>query len=272
MRLSDFFRQNDTDESTHSWTLVSHDPSLTPIDQLAEYLADKIMEHRCRGCPHHYHAWKQRATGGPPLTPTSQEALSKGFVRSIFGLPTDPVSPNHVEGAVSQYLWYFLVLESSAEQVVRVEPPGFAAIDHGGDGIAVHRAPGGYLMFRLWEIKKCTGKSPVSSTVNTAYEQLNSRATEYLARYTSIGQELPDAELAEFYGKLADLWIDACPEAAAGVSVAVNLDNVPSSCFTTFGDQFPRFTTPKRLRGMLAAIEDFPAFSEKVQQAVWKGL
>jgi hypothetical protein len=164
-------------------------------------------------------------------------------------------------------------LELSVEPIVRLERSGFAAIDHGGDGMAIHRASGGYLMFRLWEIKKSTGASSrVSNTVSSAYGQLQTKATEYLARYTSVGQELQNAELAEFYSKLPDLWDEAGREASVGVAVTTNLDNVPATCFTTFGDQFPRLTTPKRLKGMLTAIDDFPAFSEKVQGAVWKGL
>jgi len=156
---------------------------------------------------------------------------------------------------------------------VRVEVPGFAAIDHGGDGLAIHRVAPDQLMFRLWEIKKNTGGSSVSSTVNTAYSQLNSRATEYLARYTSIGQEMRDnPELAEFYGKLPELWIEAEPSAAVGVSVAINMENVPATAFTTFGTQFPRFVDPRRLKGMLTAIEDFASFSAKVQEAIWRGL
>jgi hypothetical protein len=272
MKLSDCFRQNETDELTHNWILVSHDHNLAPIESLAECLADKIMEDRCIGCPHHYEAWKQRSLRGTPLSSTSYEALSRGFIKPVFGLPNQDFSSEHLQGAVSQYLWYFLVLESSAESIERIERSGFAATDHGGDGMAIHRVPDGYLMFRLWEIKKSTGNSPVSASVNTAYEQLKTRATEYLARYTTIGQELPNTELAEFYGKLIDLWIEARPEASVGVAVSTNVDNVPSTCFTTFGDQFPRLTNPKRLKGMLTAIDDFLAFSEKVQRAVWKGL
>lgn len=271
MKLSDHFQQRENSEATHTWVLVSRDESLTPIDSLATCLADKIMELRCIRCGHHFNAWKQRASGGAPLTPSFSAAL-KAFIKPIFGLEHEPKTENHLQGAIAQYLWYFLTLETSPDSVVMVERPGFEATDHGGDGMVIHRISEGNLMFRLWEIKKCTGESPVSSTVNTAYNQLNSKAHEYLARYMATGQESSDAEISEFYGKLIDLWIDASPKAAAGVSVATNKENVPTTCFTTFGDQFPRFKTPKRLRGMLTAIEDFPGFSNKVQRAVWKGL
>jgi len=279
MKLSGFFQSSETVTETHAWTLVSHDPTTSsPQDALAKALADRIMEHQCRGCPHLYQAWKQRVDGGPPSSGVSREALMKGFIGPIFGLPEDPdtIPLDHLEGFVSQVLWYFLYLESPPEEIVRIEPPGFKSTDPGGDALAIHRVQSGYLMFRLWEIKKFTGDSKsstsVSSTVTTAYSQLNAKALEYLARYTVTGQEIPDPELQEFYGQLVDLWLDAQREAAAGVSVATSLCHVPSQCFTTFGQHFPKFVDPVRLRGMLTAIGDFSAFSLKVREFVWRGI
>lgn len=273
MKLSDFFQSVETQTETHSWTLVNHDSDVSPVEALANALADRIMEHRCIACPHHYQAWKQAVENRLPPQGSSKEALI-AFIKPAFGLPTDPdpVPPDHLEGFVAEQLWYLLSLEAPPEEIVRIERPGFLATDPGGDGLVIHRVMAGHLMFRLWEIKKCTGESVVSSTVNTAYNQLNSKATEYLARYTAIGQELPDAELAEFYGRLIDFWIEARPEAAAGVSVATSREHAPQQCFTTFGQQFPRFVNPVRLRGMLTAIENFPAFAVKVRDRIWTGL
>lgn len=273
MRLSEFFQSTENTAGTHTWALVTHDSTNVPIDDLAMALADQIMKHRCRGCPQHYQSWKQHIEGGPPPTGASADAL-KAFIEPVFGLPEHPdaVPHDHMEGCVAEYLWYFLSLEGlTGGNVIRVEPPSFVPSDRGGDGLVIHRILD-YLMFRLWEIKKCTGNSAVSSTVSNAYRQLDARAAEYLARYTAIGQELPDAALAEFYGKLIDLWVDAQPEAAAGISVAISLDHVPQRCFTTFGERFPRFVDPVRLRGMLTAIEDFSAFTDKVREYIWTGL
>lgn len=272
MTLGAFFKLHETSESTHTWTLVNYDPGTASIDDLAECLADKIMAFHLRGCPQHYNAWKQRLAGGSDLSSTTYDVISSAYVKPVFGLPGEPIAADHLEGAVSQYLWYFLIRESSSEGIIRVEHPGFSALDHGGDGMVIHRLSAGYLMFRLWEIKKNTGSSSVSSTINTAYEQLNSRAMEYLARYTAIGQELSDSELANFYSRLVDFWVEATQEAAAGVAVSLSADDVPTTCFTTFGNQFPSFVTPRRLKGMLSAIDDFTAFSEKVQRVVWRGL
>jgi hypothetical protein len=272
MNLAAFFKQHETSESTHTWTLISYDSSTSPIDALADCLADKIMASHLSGCPQYYDAWKKSSSGSAALTGTAHDAISVAFVKPIFGLPGEPANADHVQGFVSQYLWYFLIHECSAEEIVRVERPGFSALDHGGDGIVIHKIAHDYLMFRLWEIKKNSGTASISSTINTAYEQLSTRAMEYLARYTSIGQELQDTNLADFYSQLVEHWIEASREAAAGVSVAMDSDRTPSSCFTTFGTQFPRFVSPRRLKGMLTAIDDFSSFSEKVQAAIWKGL
>jgi hypothetical protein len=270
-KLSDFFELSETAADTHSWTLVSTDPDFSsPEDELARVLADRIVEHQCRGSPHLYAAWRQRVDEGEPLSDSSRRALAEGFLRPVCGLPEEPeaVSQDHLEGFVGEMLWYFLHLEVPPEEIIRVEPPGFASTDRGGDSLAIHRVQEGYLMFRLWEMKKCVGASTVSSAVNTAYNQLNALALEYLARYATVGQELPHEELADFYSRLVDLWIDARPEAAVGVSVATSHNHVPQRCFTTFGNHFPEFVDPLRLRGMLTAISDFSSFSRKVRDHV----
>ena len=278
MRLSNFFQSSETITQTHAWTLVSHDPAITPEDALAQALADKIVEHQCRNSAHHYLAWKQRVENGVSLPESSRRALREGFIGPVLGLPEKPdaIPLDHLEGYVSQLLWYFLYLESPPEEIVRVEPPGFKSTDPGGDALAIHRVQNEYLMFRLWEIKKFTGalesSTSVSSTVNRAYRQLNAKALEYLARYTATGQELPDPELAEFYGQLVELWLDARREAAAGVSVVTSLRHVHHQCFTTFDRHFPDFIDPVRLRGMLTAVGDFSAFTIKVREFIWKGL
>jgi len=275
MKLIDYFQASDKPASTHSWTLAKHDNTgNVTVEDLAKFLAELIIEHKCRGCPQKYYAWKQHLDGGAEPTGTTIEAL-KAFIEPVFGLPEKPdsIQQDHLEGYVAEYLWFFLSLDGLAGQnVVRVEPPGFTVTDPGGDGLIIHGLPNTGLMFRLWEIKKCSGTSTVSSTVGNAYKQLNARATKYLARYTAIGQEISDQRLANFYGQLIDFWIDAKSEASAGISVATCVTRVPTRCFTTFGKHFPQFTDPVRLRGMLTAIQDFPTFATKVRECVWRGL
>jgi hypothetical protein len=279
MRLSDFFQLTEKTAATHTWALLTHDPeTVSPQDALAAALADRIMEDRCRGCPDYYSAWRLRGSGGPTPSGAAREALLRGFIGPVFGLPDDAnaIAPAHLEGFVCQQLWYFLYLESPPEELVRIEPPGFKSTDPGGDSLAIHRVASGYLMFRLWEIKKFAGDprstTSVSSTVSEAYGQLNSNALEYLARYTEVGQQMPNAELQAFYGQLCDLWVNAGRETSAGVAVATSLCHVPVECFTTFGQRFPKLVDPVRLRGMLTAIGDFSDFSIRVRDYVWKGI
>ena len=274
MRFAQHFFTSENVKATHSWALARHNDTFSNVDDLARLLAELIMQHRCRGCPQYYRMWKQRLDGGESLSDPATEALS-AFIKPVFGLPESPdsVPQAHMEGYVAEYLWYFLSLDGLAGgNIVRIEPPGFTATDPGGDGLIIHRHTSTDLMFRLWEIKKCTGRSSVSPTVRNAYRQLDAKATEYLARYTAIGQEIADTTLSDFYGQLVDLWIDAKPEAAAGVSVATSLTRCPNRCFTTFGKKFPRFTTPVRLRGILTAIGDFTEFVNKVKEYIWTGL
>lgn len=274
MRFAQHFFTSENVKATHSWTLARHNDTSSNVDDLARLLAELIMEHRCRGCLQYYKIWKQRLGGGAGLSGPATEAL-RAFIKPVFGLPENPdsVPRSHMEGYVAEYLWYFLSLDGLAGgNIARIEPPGFTATDPGGDGLIVHHNTSANLVFRLWEIKKCTGSSGVSLTVRNAYRQLDAKATEYLARYTAIGQEIADATLSAFYGQLVDLWIDAKPEAAAGVSVATSLVLCPNRCFTTFGKKFPRFTNPVRLRGMLTAIGDFSEFVNKVREYIWTGL
>lgn len=279
MDLQNFFRQTETNASTHTWILVAHDPTKSPVEDLARELAERIVGFQCRGASHYCDVWKAKATSNVPLSNSAETAL-RAFLVGVFGLPGDyeSIPQDHLEGYVGQMLWYFICDERKViDSIQRIEPPGFKSTDAGGDGLVIHHPPNSELMFRLWEMKKYVPRSSqvtsaVSSTVNTAYKQLDSKALEYLARYTAIGQELSDDELKDFYGKLVDLWVDASPQASAGVSVTTSASHVPTRCFGTFGTHFPRFTDPVRLRGMLTAIDDFATFCRKVQEEVWKGL
>jgi hypothetical protein len=275
MNISDFFERVETAEKTHKWTLACHDGGRSPIDNLAKLLALKIMEHRLR--PQHFKAWESRLNGGEPLSDKIRTTIL-AFTKPAFGNPGEPDSINidHLEGLVSQYLWYFVCREISGEMILREIPPGFKATDPGGDALLIHRLEDGHLRFRLWEIKKVVRRNEdatatTNPTITKAYEQLRSNALEYLARYTSIGQEL-DPELNDFFGNLVEMWLDAAPEASAGVSINTSEVCIGPNSFHDFGEKFPEFVDPVRLLGMITAVEDFELFSSKVREYVWKGL
>jgi hypothetical protein len=275
MNITDFFELVETEEKTHKWTFACHDGELSPVDELARVLAIKIMEHRLR--PQHFQAWESRLNGGEPL-PEKIKATILAFTKPAFGNPGEPDSINieHLEGLVSQYLWYFVCKEISNETIVREIPPGFKSTDPGGDALMIHRLGDGHLRFRLWEIKKLVRRNEdatatTNSTITRAYEQIRSNALEYLARYTSIGQEL-EPELNDFFGNLVEMWLDATPEASAGVAINTSEACVASNSFHDFGEKFPEFVNPVRLLGIIAAVEDFALLTSKVREFVWKGL
>ena len=275
MNISDFFELVETAEKTHKWTLACHDGGYSPIDELAKVLAIKIMEHRLR--PHHFKAWESRLNGGEPLSGKTQATIL-AFTKPAFGNPgeADSIPIDHLEGLVSQYLWYFVCKEISSEIIAKEIPPGFKSTDPGGDALIIHRLEDGHLRFRLWEIKKFVRRNEdatgtTNPTITRAYEQLKSNALEYLARYTSIGQEL-DPELNDFFGNLVEMWLDAAPEASAGVSINTSEACIGPNSFHDFGEKFPEFVDPVRLLGMMTAVEDFALFSSKVREFVWKGL
>ncbi len=275
-KLIDFFTLVETQEETYAWILANHNPEVASDDALAELLAIRIMEHRLRGCPNHFKEWEQNYRGETPLSPKARAAIV-AFTEPVFG-PVgieDAVPSAHLEGLVSQYLWYFLCMEMPSDPIVKDIPPGFKVIDPGGDALMIHKINDDYLMFRLWEIKKFVSTDPANpnarATILKAYEQLEANAIEYLARYTSIGQEL-DPDLKDFFGQLVDLWIDASPKASAGVSINTSIKHIPVVAFHDLGARFPALTDPVRLRGMLTAVNDFSDFSKKVRGFVWKSL
>ncbi len=278
MRICDYFYIQEKNEHTHIWYLSVHgrNPGY-PIDDLAYDLANRIMEFHLRNNQQLLQGWKNRINGGSPLTGTLKKVLEKGFIEPIVGLPenVNSTSVDHLEGYICQALWYFFYIDLCPENLLKVDPPGFKVTDPGGDALAIHRDLDGSLSFRLWEIKKSTGSSTnphINSTIAAAYRQLKTNAMEYLARYTNIGEYIENEELHKFYGNLVEMWADGSKEASAGVSIATSESQIPADCFSTFGDQFPQFLDPNRLRGMLTGVLDFPAFAKSVREYIWKGI
>lgn len=262
----------DDSAETHSWTLRIHNTATSSSEDLAAIIADAIMRYRCRGCPQHYQLWRERVDSGAPLVGGAHPVL-EAIIGPAFGLPGIERPADHLEGLVAEHLWFFIVQQGmDGERIEHIEGPGVRATDAGGDGLVIHRGDAGELLFRLWEIKKATGAGEVSATVTKAYGQLKERALRYLAEYTTIAATIGNDEVASFIARMIEAWVNAAPEAAAGVAVTTSVDKVPERCFTTFGTQFPNLVVPKRLRGMLTALDGLPAFSVEVKEAVWKGL
>jgi hypothetical protein len=189
------------------------------------------------------------------------------------GLPSNPTPQDHLEGTIAQYLWYCLKVDAGESEFIHtVTLPGFHATAPGGDGLVIHWRSSDGFSFRLWELKKCTGRSSVGSTVSKAFSQLESQGAKYLAQYTSVGQESSDTALAELYGNLVEDWLSGTSRAGVGVAVHTSGSKVPKQCFTKFASRFARFRNSEQLRGLVTAVEDFSQFAQSVQVEIWKGL
>ena len=191
-----------------------------------------------------------------------------------MGTPESPKSDTHVQAQVAEVIWHILTREEAgvSRELVHAEGPKFYVTEPGGDGLAVWQEAEGGLAFRLWEVKKHHGSSPLSRTLSSAYSQLSTRGAQYLAQYTALGIGYEGA-LADLYAHLVDSWIDAQPHAGAGVSVSTSEGHSPQGgCFLSIRNHFPEMTNPGQLEGMIVAIGDFPAFAEQVRGILWTGL
>lgn len=275
--LKKSFSRTESLHHAHCYTRLDHQAGVVSIDELARWLADRIMCYRCRGWTTGYLAWRRKIDTGQNPKKTVTTTLCDGFVHGAFGLPGErPAVPkNHLQGLVAQYLWYFTMLEIPiAEPLEDIRPMGTRAIDHGSDGLTLHRTDSGDLRFRLWEIKKVTRKARVNATIDRACRQLNTRAMEYLAEHTPVAQELnkSDPEKAKLYGQMCELWLEGSQKASAGIAIATCIDRVPKRGLTDIGKRMPKFKKPLRLHGILQVLENFEKFATKVQQEIWKGL
>jgi len=189
-----------------------------------------------------------------------------------FGNPNEPPIPDHLQGAVSEALWFeFVSNNQQADRTIeRIEAHGYTVTDAGGDGLVVYRTDVGDLTFRLWEIKKHTSEQEVRDTATRAHRQLDTRALDYLARFTGVHSQLVDGELREFYSQLVDYWQQQGPEAGAGVAVSTTLAGAPRDIFETLPIRFPGLKP--RLEALLNGFSDYASFCNLVRDEIWKGL
>ncbi len=153
-------------------------------------LASFIMLYRCASREDWYSAWLARVEGGPEHVEPVLTAI-RTLVESAVGLPDRARPADQVEALVAEHLWFFLVnVNRQADGIVSVEGPALDVTEPGGDGLVIYKDPGGQFQFRLWEIKKHTAHSRMSGTVGRAYTQLSTRATQYLAKYSLVGQHI----------------------------------------------------------------------------------
>jgi hypothetical protein len=255
------------------WSLGVLDPAASDdVHTAARLIADTAMSYRC-GPASALDLWRARAQGGPALTSKERQVVD-AFIEDGFGLPGKPMPPVHLQGAVAEWLWYCLTLESAPAErkLVHLQGPSYSVTEPGGDGLAVWEITDGTLVFRLWEIKQHDTAAHLSRTVARACDQLSTSAMRYLAKFTSIGSTLYQGPLGELYAALPDLWADGDPRAGAGVALATSASRAPRRrCFGTLTTKLPALAAGGRLEGLVVAVAQFPAFAELVQGCIWSG-
>ncbi|EQD82642.1 hypothetical protein GCM10009533_66950 [Saccharopolyspora spinosporotrichia] len=236
---------------------------------IAWIIADSVMKNRA-GSSRAGELWRSAALAGTRLSGRDRKIVS-AFLDGVFGLPPDGKSEIHVIGHVAEWLWYLHARETvhGSRNIALLDPPKFNVTEPGGDGFVVFSdAVTSETSFRLWEIKQHVGGSAVSTTVGTAYKQLSTNATRYLAQLTGIHSTQP-GPVGELCQQLVDFWIDCSHRAGAGVSVASATTPAPPRCFSTMGRHFPGFTQPGQMEGLLMAVEDLPGLARDVRGYLW---
>ena len=244
---------------------------LAPVERaaVAWIIAKALMKYRS-GNSIVYPTWYAAALSGVKLTGTHRE-LVVAFVESVFGLPPEGKSEDHLVGHVAEWMWYLHTSEQvdPARTPVVLEPPKFNVTEPGADGFIVfHETITGEHFYRLWELKKHTAVGPVSSTVSTAYNQLRTNAMRYLAQQVSI-HSTAEGPIGELCSKLVEFWLESHERAGAGIGVTSAATPPPRTCFTTMGQQFPRFNKPGQLEGLLLAVEDLLEIAKDVRGYLW---
>jgi hypothetical protein len=234
-------------------------------------VADAAVRWQCRGAVQHYDAWRAAVAQGTQL-PAEAERKLVPFIKPAFGLPSDPPLADHLQGHVAEYVWYILARENvPAGLTLRtIEGPSFLVTTPGGDGLVVYQRGDDVLIFRLWEVKKHDSMDGVSRTVSRALRQLDEKAEEYLAQLTTLAVTY-DADVAQLYAALSDLWLDRDERAGAGVAVSTSDQYLPRTCFGRMHTRFPALSVDQ-LDGLVVALGDFPAFASSVRDRIWSAL
>ncbi|MGV9894712.1 hypothetical protein [Streptomyces tendae] len=247
---------------------------------IAWIVAEAVMRQRCRKLPHVFALWRAVALGEAALDPR-QQRLVKEFASPVFKPQTKPnAKPHHgVPGHVGEWLWYLLALETPdlpGRTTEYLAEPKVNVNDGGGDGLIIRRTRSGSgpeLVFRLWEMKKYTGKDDsITATVTGAWQQLSENGAAYVLSQTAWADREFTGDLGAFVSQMVEMWIDGHPSSGAGVSVATNTSAAPTEAFTTSHTHIPHLTHPGALEGLVIAIDNFAEFAEHVQELVWSAL
>jgi hypothetical protein len=230
---------------------------------LAKLVAVHAVHERLEGTGYLFERWESVVEGGGAYSETEKRA-----VRDYLA-PLDPdANPDHREGTVAEYLWHILSIQDDNEpELIRITSPKGYTTAPGGDGLTVRRV--GELVFTIWEIKKHIGNN-LSGTISGAYGQLSSKGGRYLTELASVGQLSQDPEEARKFARLVEAWYAG--ETYVRVGVAVACETERRRCFSTMRASFQHLRAPDPCSGLLAVLEDFGSFANRVGRIAWTGL
>ncbi|MFD6113778.1 hypothetical protein ACFWG0_27220 [Streptomyces yangpuensis] len=245
-----------------------------PVERAAAawIIAHEIMKARTDLDDLGYQLWREHVLAGTKLG---------GLDREHVLLHASPVFEANditgVTGYVGEWLWYLLTRDLPPEpgrSVEILDPPKSAVNDGGPDGLVIHRVPGSELGFdfRLWEMKKFTGKAAKpAATLREAWQQLNNEGARYMGQFSWGGRALaPDLRL--FIGSMPRQWVDRKESSNGGVSIALNAADAPDTAFDRSHLHFTTHTHPGALQGLMVAIDDLENFAKDVRGYVWSAL
>lgn len=271
-RLSDLLKiepQSSEDAGKCSWRLAMLD-DLLPDERsaVAWLIAEAVLRSR-GGRSTLRDEWRQAAVTGTRLAGIARTRHIH-FTSTVFGMPDEPGTNDHVEGHVAEWFWYLLLREwqETHRTIALIDPPKFSVTEPGPDGFVVYTVNGAPMVFRLWEIKKHTGADSATDTVREACVQLRRRGGQYIAQLVGIHSD-KDGDLGDLVAQMADLWIEVDARAGAGVSVTSATLPAPPRCFASVGEHLPQFKEPGQLEGLFCAIDGYREIAQEVRRFLW---
>ena len=242
------------------------------VDAAAVMLADGITRQRFKSNPRLYALWRSQLTSTEALVDARDELLFEAGLLQNLGTPSQPGSAMHLRGLMAEAIWREVVSEIDVGLGIPlcVEGHGWSVTDPGGDGLSVYETADGGFCFRLWEIKHHGTDDPVRRTVNDACRQVRTRSMSYLSRFSNIAQRITDNDdLASFFGRIAELWVDRDPAAGVGISVGTNSNANAFRCFGRVPGYFSLDLDQHQAH--LYLMDDFAELARQVREQIWRG-
>lgn len=256
------------------WSLARLDSSdSVAFDKAIDLMALIVMRHRMIGVEHLFELWRELVEGVREPEPEHDRRLVP-YLEGVLGTPDAPKSPTHVEGMVAEYLWWVLSVEGQLGQLpIRyLTEPDPQTTKPGGDGLGIYERDDSDLLFRLWEIKKHNqaGATGIGATVTTACDQLMDDGPRYLAQYTRLAAQHPDAEVRNVLANLTDAWDQGTDLASAGVAVTSSYE--VTNAFGKSRGKFHHIDHDLAFEGAVTVVVDLGRFATSVREKVWSAL